>query len=213
VQVYLGLGRVRLLTGEIDAAIRVLEHGRALCRAIDAPFQFHLTAGQLGYAYALRGRADDGLPLLNDAVQHVTHTSGLYGQALMLGCLGEAYLLAGQLDKARVTATRALELCRARDERGREAYILRLLGEVAGACDPVDVQTADDYYRQALELARQLGMRPLMAHCHLGLGLLYKKATQQARVRSEIETAIAEYRAMGSTSWLSRAEAALQDAR
>ena len=29
------------------------------------------------------------------------------------------------------------------------------------------------YYRQALALAEELGMRPLVAHCHLSLGKLY----------------------------------------
>jgi len=117
--------------------------------------------------------------------------------------------LAGRIDDALATATEALALCRARDERGREAYALRLLGEITAARDPVDVQTAGDYYRQAIDLARHLGMRPLMADCHLGLGILYRKMTP-ARARREIEIAIDEYRAMGSTAWSNRAEIALQ---
>jgi len=212
-QAYFGLGLVRVRNGEIHSAIQVLERGRALCRTIDAPLQFHLNAASLGYAYALSGRADDGLPLLNDAVQHVTRTGGLFAHARLLGWLGEAYLLAGRIDDALATATEALDLCRARDERGREAYALRLLGKITAARDPVDFQTVDDYYRQAIELARQLGMRPLMADCHLGLGILYNKTGNLDQARSEISAAIDLYRAMRMTSWLSRAEAALADAR
>jgi DNA-binding SARP family transcriptional activator len=211
-QAYFGLGLVRVRNGDIDSATQVLEHGRVLCRSIDAPLQFHLNAASLGYAYALSGRAADGLPLLNDAVQHVTRTGGLFAQVRLLVWLGEAYLLAGRIDDATTTATEALNLCRARGERGREAYALRLLGKVTVARDPVDVQTADDYYRQGMELARKLGMRPLMADCHLDLGILYKQAGKRDHARSEIAAAIDLYRAMRMASWLRRAEAALADA-
>ena len=39
--------------------------------------------------------------------------------------------------------------------------------------DPPEVEPAEAHYRQALALAEELGMRPLQAHCHLGLGRLY----------------------------------------
>ena len=211
-QTYFGLGLVRVRNGDLHSAIQVLERGRALCRTIDAPLQFHLNAASLGYAYALSGRAADSLPLLNDAVQHVTRTGGLFAQARLLVWLGEAYLLAGRIDDALATATETLDLCRARGERGREAYALRLLGEITAARDRVDVQTAHDHYRQAIELARQLGMRPLMADCLLGLGILYKRTGDLEQARSEISASIELYRTMRMASWLSRAEAALADA-
>ena len=64
----------------------------------------------------------------------------------------------------------------ASDKNGaNEAYALRLLGEIAAQRDPPEVAPAEDYFRQALALAEELGMRPLQAHCHLGLGTLYAK--------------------------------------
>jgi uncharacterized protein HemY len=65
------------------------------------------------------------------------------------------------------------------------------------------------YYRQALTLAEVLGMRPLKAHCHLGLGTLYIKTDQREQARAELSTAIALYRSMDMTFWLPQAEAAL----
>jgi tetratricopeptide (TPR) repeat protein len=82
--------------------------------------------------------------------------------------LGEAYLLAGRLDEASTQAQRALEFSRAHQERGNEAYALRLLGEVAAQRHPPG-ERAEAHYRQALALAEELGMRPLVAHCHQGL--------------------------------------------
>ncbi len=52
-------------------------------------------------------------------------------------------------------------------------------------------------------------MRPLVAHCHLGLGTLYATAGQREPARAELSTATAMYRAMEMTFWLPQAEVAL----
>jgi Flp pilus assembly protein TadD len=93
--------------------------------------------------------------------------------------------------------------------RGNEAHACRLLGEVAMRREPPDIDQATDHYRQALALADELGMRPLQAHCHCGLGTLYAKVGQYEQARTELSTAIALYRDMDMTFWLPQAEAAL----
>ena len=123
--------------------------------------------------------------------------------------LGEVYLLTGRLEDANQRAVQALELSRAYKERGHEAWALRLLGEIAMHREPLEAEPAEDYYRQALTLAEELGMRPLVAHCHLGLGTLYAKIGRMEQARTELSTAIALYRAMEMTFWLPQAEAAL----
>jgi hypothetical protein len=65
------------------------------------------------------------------------------------------------------------------------------------------------HYRQALILADELGMRPLQAHCHLGLGTVYAKSGKPEQARVELSSALALYRAMTMTFWLPQAEAAL----
>ena len=65
------------------------------------------------------------------------------------------------------------------------------------------------YYRQALALAEELGMRPLQAHCHRGLGMVYATTGQQEQARAELSAAIDLYRAMDMTFWLPQTEAAL----
>jgi tetratricopeptide (TPR) repeat protein len=130
-------------------------------------------------------------------------------QALRIVWLGEAYLLAGRLDEAYALAQRALEFSRAHKERSHEAYALRLLGEVHARHNPPEVEAAATHDRQALALAEELGMRPLQAHCHLGLGTLYAQIGQAEHARSELAMAIALYRAMEMIFWLPQAEAAL----
>ena len=100
-------------------------------------------------------------------------------------------------------------LVRERQERGNEAYALRLLVEIAAHREPPEIEQAEAYYQQALALAEELGLRPLQAHCHLGLGTLYAKTGQREPARTELSTAIERYRTMEMTFWLLQTEAAL----
>jgi tetratricopeptide (TPR) repeat protein len=123
--------------------------------------------------------------------------------------LGEAQVLAGRLEEAQALAERALALAHAHQERGHQAYALRLLGEIAAQREPPESDQTEAHYRQALALADELGMRPLVAHCHLGLGTLYATIGRQAEARAELSAAIELYRAMEMTFWLPQAEATL----
>ena len=105
--------------------------------------------------------------------------------------------------------TRALSLARTHQERGSEAWTLRLLGDLAAQEPAVQGEAAASYYTQALALAEELGMRPLQAHCHRGLGTLYARQGQRQQARAALATAIDLYRDMEMTFWLPQAEAAL----
>ena len=98
---------------------------------------------------------------------------------------------------------------RAHQERGHQAYALRLLGEIAARREPPESNQAGDYYRQALALAEELGMRPLQAHCHRGLGTLYAATGQREPAHTALSAAMALYRAMDMTFWLPQTEGAL----
>jgi hypothetical protein len=78
--------------------------------------------------------------------------------------------------------------------------------------DLPDAEGAERCYRDALALADELGMRPLQAHCHLGLGTLYAKLGWRGQAHAELSAAIELYRAMAMTFWLMRAESALTQA-
>jgi tetratricopeptide (TPR) repeat protein len=131
------------------------------------------------------------------------------GQSLWVGYVSEAYLLAGRMQEAVQLAGRALALSRAHKERGHETWALRLLGEIAVHQETTEIEPAEYHYRQALALAEALGMRPLQAHCHLGLGTLYARIGSREQARAALSTAIEMYRAMEMTFWLPQAEVAL----
>ena len=125
--------------------------------------------------------------------------------------LGEAHLVAGRLEKAHTLAEQTLALACQHQERGHQAYALRLLGDIAARREPPQSGSAAVHYQQALTLAEELGMRPLQAHCHRGLGTLYANIGRVEQARTELSAAIALYRAMDMTFWLPQAEAALAE--
>jgi hypothetical protein len=93
-------------------------------------------------------------------------------------------------------------------ERGNEAEALRLLGEVAVGTGPAVSGNADVHLHAALALAAELGMRPLVAHCHLGLGTMYRRTADHAKASEHLNTATTLYREMDMRFWLEKAEAA-----
>jgi tetratricopeptide (TPR) repeat protein len=206
--VYSALGKLALRQGDLRRALLLLERAMGICQDAELPFYFPSVAAGLGEAYTLAGHLTDAVSLLTQAKEQSTAT-GRAQEALCTLLLGQGQLLAGRLEEAQTLAERALALACARQERGNQAYALRLLGEIAAQREPLASAQAGDYYRQALTLAEELGMRPLQAHCHRGLGTLYAKISQQGQARAELLTAIEMYQAMEMTFWLPQAEAAL----
>ena len=149
------------------------------------------------------------MPLLTQAMDQTTASGSVADQALCRLSLRRGLCRLAGRRGGLALASQALDLARQHKERGDEAHALHQLGEIAGRRDPPDVEQAETHYRQALALAEALGMRPLQAHCHLGLGTLYAKIGQPEQARAELSAAITLYRAMDMTFWLPRAEGAL----
>jgi tetratricopeptide (TPR) repeat protein len=185
------LGVLHTAKAEPEAAIAPLEAALARARDRRLVVLVPLVAAPLGYAAALAGRVATGLAVLEQAVEQAAAMQFKANQALRLVWLGEARVLAGHPDLARALATRALALSEAQAERGHQAHALRLLGEIAAGDAHADAPAAEASYRQALALAEALGMRPLQARCHRGLGELYGRIGETERARPEMEAAIA----------------------
>jgi hypothetical protein len=65
---------------------------------------------------------------------------------------------------------------------------------------------AEAHYWKALALAEPRGMRPLIAHCHLGLGKLYRRTGQREQAHQHLTIATTMYREMDMQFWLEQAE-------
>jgi hypothetical protein len=136
---------------------------------------------------------------------------GQQGQlAFWMTWLCEGYLdLGRQVDAKRLTS-QALDLARPRGQRSVQALCNRLEAERTMRDDPFDPSIALAHYQRALTLATDLGMRPLVAHCHAGLARLHKRTGKRVRSDEHFATATTMYRDMGMTYWLEKAEAEMR---
>jgi tetratricopeptide (TPR) repeat protein len=204
------VGMVSRRQGDVHTAIPILEQALALSQSANI-LLFPLSASLLGATYALAGRTAEALPILDQMLERVATGPPTFFHALAFTELSEALLLVGHVDEASALAGRLLELSRTHPGSGYQAHAYRLLGEVAMHREPPDVDQAAGHYRQALTLAEKLGMRPLQAHCHRGLGTLYATLGQREQAQAELSATIDLYRAMAMTFWLPETEAALAE--
>jgi predicted ATPase len=203
------VGQFFLRQGGVSQAIGVFERALTLRETVNLPAIFRRCHMGLGAAYALAGRVSEALPLLERGLERF-RTNGMWGIAALFPVwLGEGYVLAGRLEEARQLGQQALEITRAQKRQGYQAYALRLLGNIAAQRTPPEAAEAERHYYQALTLAKAIGMRPLQAHCHLGLGTLYQHTGQLEQAHTELVAAITLYRAMDMTFWLHPAETML----
>jgi tetratricopeptide (TPR) repeat protein len=209
---YWGIGLLSLRQGDLRRALPLLQRAVGLCQDADLPVYFPLATAALGAAYTLGERITDAVPLLMQALEQTIASGRATFQALCSLALGEAHVLAGRLEEAHALAEEALTIARAHQERGHQAWALRLLGEIAVRRDPPEREQTETYYFQSLALAEELGMRPLQAHCYLGLGTLYTATDQQEQAHTALSMAIEMYRGMEMTFWLPQTEAALAQA-
>jgi len=203
-----GIGFLHLRRGNLQEAIVLLERGLRLCEEWQLNLVHYPTAAYLGTAYALAGRDAEALPLLGLAAEVPLG----FHPALWRTMLGEAHLLAGRLAEAVDCAEQALARADATGETGNRAWTLRLQAEIAARQEPPDMARAEAGFREALTIAEELGMRPLLAHCYVGLGKAYRRVGRLEDARAELTTAVAMLRQMGMAHWLPEAEEELAEA-
>ena len=204
-----GLALLHSLKGELNRASAHLERALALCRDWTVPVLSPVTMGFLGYVQVLSGQPSEGLSLLQQGKKDAESSGlALYHSRLCLW-LAEALMRADQPEDAIAQADRAVVLTRERGERGLEAWGRWLLGEVASRREAPDLETAAGHYRHGMALADDLGLRPLVARCHDGLGTLYRRMGKRQEAQEHLAHAATLYRQMDMRVWLERAEAEL----
>jgi class 3 adenylate cyclase len=159
-----------------------------------------LVLAQLGEASEASSRLREGEGLVERAA-----AQGLRRIGRPYRELGRTCLLLGRLDDARRLGDRAFES--SPDEPGSAAWALHLLGDIATHPDRFDAERGEVHYREALALAEPRGMRPLVAHCHRGLGKLYWRTGKRQEAQEHLTTAMSMYREMDMRFWLEQAEA------
>jgi tetratricopeptide (TPR) repeat protein len=205
---YRAAGTLHLLKGDWAKARSLFEHGIAVARTgnvvLHLPWAVSFSAwvlAQLGEASEALNRVREGEQLLERqaASGTVSYLSWNYH------ALGRACLLLGRLDEAWRLGDRAVES--SPGHPGYAAHGLHLLGDIATHPDRFDAETGEAHYRKALALAEPRGMRPIVAHCHLGLGRLHRRTGKREEARQYLTSATTMYREMDMRYWLEQAGA------
>jgi class 3 adenylate cyclase/tetratricopeptide (TPR) repeat protein len=197
-----GLGSLRLRRGEFANAARTLEQGLELCRAASVVSWRPRLEAALGYAYAFQDRIAEARRLLEESERESADMRTRLFQAQRATWRSEVYWLAGDAERAERTAADALDVARRQGERGSEAWALRMVADIAaGGARAAD---AAGHYRQAMAIAGELGMKPLLAHCHLGLARLLRWSLDEAGAARELATAETLFREPAMRHWVAQ---------
>ncbi len=202
-------GTLHPLKGDWVKARALLEHAIAVVRAGDVIIMLSWAIASSAWVLAQLGEAHEALTRLQEGEQLVEHQTAKNVVSLapwIYHALGRAALLLDQPDEAQRLASLAFKF--SSGHHGYTAHVLHLLGDIAMHPDRVDAERGEGYYRQALALAEPRGMRPLVAHCHLGLGNLYRRTAKPEQTR-HFAIATAMCREMDMQFWLPQAQAAM----
>jgi len=199
-------GWLHLVKGDWAKARSLLEQWLAVARtgnvAVHLPWAVALSA----WVLAQLGEASDALNRLQEGEQLLERQAAsgwVAGHGWAYQSLGSTCLLLGRLDEARRLGDRAVES--SPRQPGFAAHALHLLGDIASHPDRLDAERGEGHYHQALALAQPRSMRPLVAHCHLGLGKLYRRTGNREQAHEHLTTSMTMYREMGMTYWLEQA--------
>jgi class 3 adenylate cyclase/tetratricopeptide (TPR) repeat protein len=206
------LGEIYLRRGHLERTIVTLERTRVLGRERDVPTPMVWVGSGLALAYAMSGRAEDGVALMEEARELVRASGRLHLVSILAARRSEMYLARGRAEEAAEAAEEALRHARQYKERGNEGWALRALAEAVASREPPDVSAAEEHFRAAIALAESLKTRPLLARSRLGLGKLYRRIGRVDEARAELATASSMLREMEMTFWLPEAEAELAQA-
>jgi tetratricopeptide (TPR) repeat protein len=192
---------VLLRQGEFEAARSILTRGLQLSEQV--PLLRPPIAADLGVAQAQCGRIADGMALVNEAVERANNIGRISRLPLLLVKCGAVHLRAGDTQKAGDCAGEALRRATEQKERGNVVYARWLLGAICASVQSGSPEV-EAHYQAALQLARELGMRPLVAHCHAGLARYYARVLARRQAQAHRTAAACLYRAMGMRYWLSQ---------
>jgi len=208
---YLSLGVSYLQQGELPDAVRLFEQNAKLVCGRGVLGLVASSTAWLGLAYSMSGRLAEGVRLLEDAVGKTESEGGPRLSGLMDRLRNEAWLLVGNTGPALEIARRGLARARNQQSHGNEAWFSWQLARIAAAQEPLDFEHTEGRYYEALTFAHRLGMRPLVAHCHLGLGTLYRRTSKREQAQEHLTTATTMYREMDMRFWLEQAAAEMRE--
>jgi len=201
---YLAASILHLFKGDWGKARALVENwiGSRTVAAMLLPWAVASSAwalAQIGDVEGALSRVEEAERLLDK--QAASGIVGHRGWAYV--AVSRACLLLGRLDKARHLGD--CSVASSQRQPGFRAHALHFLGDLAAHRDQFDAESGVVHYQQALALAQSHGMRPLVAHCYLGLSKLYRRTGKPEQARESLTAATTMYREMDMGFWCEQA--------
>jgi class 3 adenylate cyclase/tetratricopeptide (TPR) repeat protein len=176
-------GAVHALAGAWDAALEACTRGLALS---PDPLGRAVTRGVLGAVYVEKGDHASALPLLDASVRDLERFKLCQTQGWLMALLAQAYVLAGDVERARALAQAGLDMTVALKYRYGTACAHRALARVAEARG--ELAAAEAHHCDALALFTAIEARYEQARTHLYLAELAATRGQPDVLRAELES-------------------------
>jgi class 3 adenylate cyclase/tetratricopeptide (TPR) repeat protein len=194
---------LQLLKGDWAKARPLVDHWINTCIGLQTPSLLPWAVASSAWVLAQIGKAAKALDRIEEAEGLLERQAAKeIGQhrSWAYTALGRAYLLLGRHGDALRLAQRAVQS--SQRHPGFTAHALHLLGDIMTHPDRIDAESGAAHYREAQVLAERHGMRPLVAHCHFGLGKLHTRRGEPDEARDNLIAATAMYREMDMDFWL-----------
>jgi class 3 adenylate cyclase/predicted ATPase len=144
--------------------------------------------GPRGWAMAAQGRHEEGIVQIKESLAGIRATGAELSRPIYLCLLAEACREAGRLDDGLSALTEALAAEGEHEERGSDAEIHRLKGELLLKQDDSNAAEAQSCFQRAIEIARQQSAKSLELRATTSLAPLLAKQGH----REEARTMLAE---------------------
>lgn len=192
-----------LFKGDWKKAQSLIEPWINIRQTMDVAVLLPWAVASSAWVLAQIGEASEALRRVREAEELLERqaATGVVGhRGWAYHAVSRACLLQGRLDEARRLGHRSLES--SRRHPGFTAHALHLLGDIATHPDRFDAESGATHYQESLALAKRLGMHPLVAHCHLGLGRLYRRIGKSEQANKNLDAATTLFHSMGMNFWL-----------
>jgi tetratricopeptide (TPR) repeat protein len=189
--------------GDWAKARLLVEHWTNIPRTLDVAVLLPWAVASSAWALAQLGETREALSRVRESEELLERQAarGIVGhRGWAYHAVSRACLLLGRFDEARRLGCRSVES--SQGQPGFVARALHLLGDITTHPDGFDAENGAAYYREALALAKLHDMRPLVAHCHLGLGKLYGRTGKPDHAHENLIAATTMYRELGMDFWL-----------
>ncbi|MDC0744652.1 serine/threonine-protein kinase [Polyangium mundeleinium] len=188
--------------GAFEACAATATRARTLAESLGAPYVAAMSKTAEGLSLFSLGKREDGLALLQEAVQWIEATGTRLNVSWSYGALAEALALSGRAEEATTYARAALARAEAGDRIGLSTAHRALALATRG-------DAAREHLDAALKTARQKKSPREEALAHLCAARVFHDAGTPATAHEEAAAALAAFEAMGMAGFAEEARALL----